>query len=78
MIKTIQAVHEHGIIHRDIKPSNFLIGGTQSTRNIVYILDFGLAKYYRLDNGNHIPPKEGKHLTGTAKWASLNTMLGYE
>jgi len=45
--------------------------------NLVYIIDFGLAKKYR-DNRNHIhiPYREKKNLTGTARYASINTHLG--
>jgi len=45
MIKRIEKVHEERI-HRDIKPDNFLIGGTEQTKDSVYIIDFGLAKCY--------------------------------
>ncbi len=78
MIKLIQKVHDERMIHRDIKPDNFLIGNTESTRDQVYIIDFGLAKYYINEKGEHIPFRDGKSLTGTARYASLNTHKGHE
>merc|ERR1712086_1202996 len=78
MISRIQKVHDERIIHRDIKPDNFLIGATESTKNNIYIIDFGLAKCYKNSENEHIPFREGKNLTGTARYASLNTHLGYE
>ena len=77
-IHRIQKVHEERIIHRDIKPDNFLIGGNETTKNNVYIIDFGLAKCYKNSEGEHIPFRDGKNLTGTARYASINTHIGYE
>ena len=74
----IQKVHEERIIHRDIKPDNFLIGGQEHNKNSVYIIDFGLAKCFKNSEGEHIPFREGKNLTGTARYASINTHIGYE
>ena len=54
------------------------MGGTNDTKNTVYIIDFGLAKCYKSSSGEHIPFKDGKNLTGTARYASLNTHIGYE
>ena len=71
-------MHEERIIHRDIKPDNFLVGGTDNTKNFIYIIDFGLAKCYKNSDGEHIPFREGKNLTGTARYASINTHIGYE
>jgi len=78
LVKNIQQVHEMGLIHRDIKPDNFLIGGKEETRDQVLIIDFGLAKTFRTPTGEHIPYKDGKNLTGTARYASLATHQGIE
>ena len=75
-IKRIEKVHEERIIHRDIKPDNFLIGGTESTKDSIFIIDFGLAKCYKNSDGEHIPYRDGKNLTGTARYASINTHKG--
>ena len=71
-------MHQHRIIHRDIKPDNFLIGNTEATKDTVFIIDFGLAKAYQNSDSEHIPYREGKNLTGTARYASIFTHNGIE
>ncbi len=78
MLRRIEKVHESKIIHRDIKPDNFLIGGSELTRDSVFIIDFGLAKSYLGSDGEHIPFRDGKNLTGTARYASIATHKGSE
>ncbi|KAK1312252.1 Casein kinase I isoform delta-like [Acorus calamus] len=78
MINRVEYVHGKSFLHRDIKPDNFLMGLGRRA-NQVYIIDFGLAKKYRdASTHQHIPYRENKNLTGTARYASMNTHLGIE
>ena len=78
MIGRIEFIHNKNYIHRDMKPDNFLMGiGRQC--NKLFLIDYGLARKFR-DNRTrqHIAYREGKNLTGTSRYASINGHLGIE
>jgi serine/threonine protein kinase len=68
--------HSKNFIHRDIKPENFVIG--RDDISLIYLIDFGLSKYYRNAEGKHIDfiPKKG--MIGTARYASINALQEME
>ena len=74
----LEYIHSKNLVHRDIKPDNFLIGKGNNNK-LIYVIDLGLSKKYRENKtGLHIPYRDGKYLTGTARYASINTHLGVE
>jgi casein kinase 1 len=77
MLSRLEYCHSKMFVHRDLKPENFAVGyGDKSF--CVYIIDFGLAKKYKDSQGNHMAYEDGRELTGTARYASINTHLGIQ
>lgn len=78
MISRLEYLHNMNILHRDIKPENFVMG-VGNTRNTLYLVDFGLSKTFRdVKTNQHMCFRDGKSLTGTARYASVNTHQGIE
>ena len=53
--------------------------GYGESEDKLFIIDFGLAKKFRSSTGKgHIHFRTNKHITGTARYCSINTHKGYE
>jgi len=61
-----------------LQPENFLMG-LNEYKTTVFIIDFGLSKkYFDRATRKHLPFRDDKKLTGTARYASVNTHAGME
>ena len=76
ILERLEYIHSKNFIHRDVKPHNFLSG--LKDESLIYIIDFGLAKKYRSQRGNHVRFSVSKNITGTPRFCSANAMRGGE
>ena len=76
LLERLEYIYSKNYIHRDIKPHNFLV--SPKNEGIIYIIDFGLAKKFRSERGNHVKFTITKHITGTPRFCSINAMRGVE
>lgn len=74
MLNIISYVHSKGVLYRDMKPDNFLMKSGSPSE--LYIIDFGLSRFYVDDNNNHIPKESGKGFVGTARYSSVRSHTG--
>lgn len=74
----IESFHQIGYLHRDIKPSNFTIGGQPEERHVIYLVDFGLCRFYLTHHKAVKLPRENVGFRGTIRYASLNTHASKE
>uniref|UniRef100_A0A914Y7N8 non-specific serine/threonine protein kinase n=1 Tax=Panagrolaimus superbus TaxID=310955 RepID=A0A914Y7N8_9BILA len=72
----LENLHQIGYIHRDIKPSNCCIGMENKRR--IYLVDFGMCRKWRLDDGKTRSPREKAPFRGTIRYASSRALTQQE
>ncbi|XP_045449590.1 ribosomal protein S6 kinase 2 beta [Melitaea cinxia] len=56
VLHAVHYLHRHTVVHRDIKPSNILFATAERRAADVRLVDFGLAKQLRAENGLLMTP----------------------
>ncbi|PZC84106.1 hypothetical protein B5X24_HaOG205828 [Helicoverpa armigera] len=56
VLHAIHYLHRHTVVHRDIKPSNILFATSEKRPEDIRLVDFGLAKQLRAENGLLMTP----------------------
>ncbi|MGH7532873.1 MAG: serine/threonine-protein kinase, partial [Gemmatimonadales bacterium] len=70
----LEVAHELGIVHRDLKPDNIMIA-TQSGKDLVKVVDFGIAKAVGGDETGQRVTKTGL-VVGTPEYMSPEQLSG--
>lgn len=73
-------MHTIGFLHLDLKPDNILLGSgnlNSAKSKLLYLIDFGVSKKYKSDDGSHVPFKVDIPFTGNVIFASVNSFHNY-
>ena len=74
ILRALDEVHAAGVIHRDLKPLNIILRDRRSERDLVKVLDFGIARSYGDEESTSIT-MEGIFV-GTPQYASPEQAMG--
>lgn len=72
LLEGLSVAHAEGLVHRDLKAANIML----TVEDEVKILDFGLVKNLRADDGDSIATQDGV-LVGTVAAMSPEQAVGY-
>jgi serine/threonine protein kinase len=71
--EAVNAAHELGIVHRDLKPDNIMVMRARDGRDIVKVVDFGIAK---ATQGERLDVTRTGFVIGTPDYMSPEQVLG--
>uniref|UniRef100_A0A0R3PLK6 non-specific serine/threonine protein kinase n=1 Tax=Angiostrongylus costaricensis TaxID=334426 RepID=A0A0R3PLK6_ANGCS len=70
VVEALKFVHDLGYLHRDVKPSNMCVGIGEH-RRIIYLVDFGMTRQFRLPSGDLRKERAYAAFRGTMRYVSL-------
>ena len=75
VLDRLEALHSLGFVHNDLKLENIVVGSVDL--NKIYLIDFGLAKCYKQEDGSHVRQTQMYKFSGNSQFASINSCRGY-
>jgi serine/threonine protein kinase len=82
VLASLQEAHSRGIIHRDMKPGNIMLFDRVGQKDVVKVLDFGIARFVSNDDKHNDPEAVKQDLTvsgrivGTPRYMSPEQVRG--
>jgi serine/threonine-protein kinase len=75
VLRALDHAHSAGVVHRDLKPDNIMLVERDGQRDVVKILDFGIAKVTEPTSGGEALTQAGV-IFGTPEYLSPEQALG--
>ncbi|ULU04560.1 hypothetical protein L3Y34_017371 [Caenorhabditis briggsae] len=69
IVEALSLLHGKGWLHRDLKPTNCCLG-LDEKRKTVYLVDFGMSRKFRNDDGSHRDSRHYCGFRGTTRYCS--------
>ena len=76
ILESLREAHHYGILHRDIKPSNIMLHEHMGERDLVKLLDFGIARLFDDEGDDDVRQTREGVLIGTPRYMAPEAIAG--
>src|SRR5690606_3684992 len=73
---SLSDAHAHSIVHRDLKPDNVMLQERGRQKDVVRVLDFGIAKLREDDRGTQVAMTQAGDMLGTPQYMAPEQIRG--